>query len=143
MAAERAIAVYLDADACPVKAETYRVAQRYALRVYVVANAWLMVPADPRIERVVVGGGFDAADDWIAARAAADAIVVTADIPLAARCLKAGATVIGPTGRPFTQASIGLALAHRAIAEDRRAMGEATGGPTAMGLPISAKPWRQ
>ncbi|MFO1060681.1 MAG: YaiI/YqxD family protein [Dongiaceae bacterium] len=127
------MAVYLDADACPVKAETYRVAQRYGLRVYVVANAWLMVPADPRIERVVVGGGFDAADDWIAARADADAIVVTADIPLAARCLKAGATVIGPTGRPFTQASIGLALAHRAIAEDRRAMGEATGGPAAMG----------
>jgi uncharacterized protein YaiI (UPF0178 family) len=125
--------IYLDADACPVKAETYRVAARYGLKVHVVANSWLMVPDDPRIERVVVGGGFDAADDWIAARADSDAIVVTADIPLAARCLKAGATVIGPTGRPFTRDSIGLALAHRAIAEDRRAMGEAAGGPAPMG----------
>jgi uncharacterized protein YaiI (UPF0178 family) len=126
------IAIYRDADACPVKAETYRVAARYGLKVHVVANAWLTVPDDPRIERVVVGGGFDAADDWIAARADASAIVVTADIPLAARCLAAGATVIGPGGRPFTRDSIGLALAHRAIAEDRRAVGERTAGPAPM-----------
>ena len=123
--------IFVDADACPVKEEVYKVARRHGCGVRVVSNSFMRTPPD--VQLVVVDAGPDIADDWIAERAACGAIVVTADIPLAARCLKAGATVIGPTGRPFTQASIGLALAHRAIAEDRRAMGEATGGPAPMG----------
>lgn len=122
-------AIFIDADACPVKAEAYKVAQRYNLKTWVVANAFIAVPPDPLIERVVVDGGFDAADNWIAERVDADGIVVTADIQLAARCLKAGAAVLGPTGRPFTDASIGSALATRALMEDLRAMGNVTGGP--------------
>jgi uncharacterized protein YaiI (UPF0178 family) len=101
----------------------------------VVANSFLMVPQSPLVERVVVGGGFDAADDWIAERARRGVVVVTADIPLAGRCLKAGADVIGPTGRPFTESSIGMALATRSLMEDLRAMGEVSGGPR----PFSAK----
>lgn len=123
------IAIYVDADACPVKAEVYRVAARHRLKVFVVANSFLVVPNDPLIERVVVGSGFDAADDWIAERAGPGRIVVTADIPLASRCLKAGAEVIGPTGRPFTDASIGMALAMRDLMTDLRATGEVGGGP--------------
>jgi len=130
-----ALQIYVDADACPVKAEVYRVAGRYGLRVWVVANSFMNVPADPLIERVVVADGFDAADDWIAARAAPGAIVITADVPLAGRCVKAGAAVIGPTGRPFTEASIGMAVATRNLLQDLRAMGEATGGPK----PFSAR----
>jgi uncharacterized protein YaiI (UPF0178 family) len=126
------ITLYIDADACPVKDECYRVAQRYGARVFVVANAFTMTPTDPLIERVIVDKGFDAADNWIAERAHPAAIVITADIPLADRCLKAGATVIGPTGRPFTQASIGMALANRALMADLRAMGEVSGGPKPM-----------
>ena len=123
------IEIYVDADACPVKAEVYRVAERYGLAVHVVTNAPIGVPRDPRIRLVVVGDGFDAADDWIAERAGKTDIVITADIPLADRCLKAGATVIGPTGKPFTMASIGGAMASRALMADLRAMGVATGGP--------------
>jgi uncharacterized protein YaiI (UPF0178 family) len=100
--ADQGIVIFVDADACPVKGEVYRVAERYGLKVYVVANTVLAVPKHPRIERVVVGDGFDAVDDWIAARAGPSSIVVTADIPLAGRCLKAGAAVIGPNGRRFT-----------------------------------------
>lgn len=121
--------IYVDADACPVKEEVYRVAGRYRLKVYVVANSFLVVPNDPLIERVVVADGFDAADDWIAERAGHGSLVITADVPLASRCVKAGATVIAPTGRAFTEASIGMAVATRNLMADLRAMGEATGGP--------------
>ncbi len=121
--------LFIDADACPVKAEIYKVAQRYGLKVWVVANAFIAVPPDPLIERVVVSDGFDAADNWIAEHVDADSIAITADIPLAARCIKAGALVLRSTGRPFTEASIGSALATRALMEDLRAMGNVTGGP--------------
>ena len=124
-----AIAIYIDADACPVKPEVYRVAERHRLKVFVVANSFLQVPREPWIERIVVPGNFDAADDWIAERARRGAIVITADIPLADRCIKAGADVIGPTGKPFTEASIGMALATRDMMEDLRAMGSISGGP--------------
>lgn len=125
----KTIAIYVDADACPVKPEIYRVAERHRLKVFVVANSFLAVPREPHIERVIVSDGFDAADNWIAERVSRGAIVITADIPLADRCLKAGADVIGPTGKPFTEASIGMALATRDMMEDLRAMGAASGGP--------------
>ena len=128
----RQTAIYIDADACPVKAEIYRVAERYGLKVYVVANSIIAVPRDPRIERVVVSDSFDAADNWIAERCGPGDIVVTADIPLADRCLKAGAAVIGSTGVPFTTSSIGMALASRELMSNLRAMGEVTGGPKPM-----------
>ena len=131
----QAIAIYVDADACPVKAEIYRVAGRHGVKVFVVSNSFLNIPQDPLIERVVVSGAFDAADDWIAERARRGAVVVTADIPLAHRCVTAGASVIGPTGKPFTQASIGMALATRNLMEDLRASGDVTGGPR----PFSAR----
>ena len=127
--APTAIVVYIDADACPVKDETYRVAARYGLHVFVVANAFMALPREPWIERVVVSDGFDAADDWIAERAAPGAICITADILLADRCLKAGAMVIAPNGKPFTTASIGSAIATRAIMADLRAGGDVVGGP--------------
>jgi hypothetical protein len=123
------IQIYIDADACPVKDETYRVAGRYGLKVWVVANSFMMVPQSSLIERVIVDGGFDAADNWIAERAATGAIVVTSDIPLASRCVKAGAEALGPGGKPFTEASVGMALATRNLMQDLRAMGEVTGGP--------------
>jgi uncharacterized protein YaiI (UPF0178 family) len=123
------IRILVDADACPVKEEIYRVALRRKVPVSVVSNSPFRVPIDPLVERVVVSGGFDAADDWIAERADGNAVVITADILLADRCLKAGATVIGPTGRPFTHASIGGALATRAIMVDLRAGGDVVGGP--------------
>ena len=123
------IAIYVDADACPVKPEVYRVAERHRLKVFVVANSFMQVPREPWIERVLVPGNFDAADDWIAERARRGAVVITADIPLADRCIKAGADVIGPTGKPFTEASIGMALATRDMMEDLRAMGTVSGGP--------------
>lgn len=125
-------AIYVDADACPVKPEIYRVAGRYQLKVYVVSNSWMNVPRDPRIEQVVVSDSFDAADNWIAERAGPGDIVVTADIPLADRGLKAGASVIGNTGVPFTPASIGMAMANRELLSNLRAMGEITGGPKPM-----------
>jgi hypothetical protein len=121
--------IYIDADACPVKAEVYRVAGRYRLKVYVVANSFMVVPSDPLIERVIVADGFDAADDWIAERASPGAVVITTDVPLASRCVKAGAAVISPTGRAFTEASIGMAVATRNLMADLRAMGETSGGP--------------
>jgi uncharacterized protein YaiI (UPF0178 family) len=123
------IRILVDADACPVKEEIYRVAERRKVPVVVVSNSFFRVPVDPLIERVVVDGGFDAADDWIAEAAGPRTIVITADILLADRCLKAGATVIGPNGRPFTQASIGSAIATRAIMADLRAGGDIVGGP--------------
>ena len=126
------ISIYIDADACPVKAEVYRVAERYGLRVYVVSNSYLGVPRNPLIERVVVSDSFDAADNWIAERAGPGDIVITADIPLAGRSLKAGAAVIGNTGVPFTASSIGMAMANRELQSNLRAMGEVTGGPKPM-----------
>jgi uncharacterized protein YaiI (UPF0178 family) len=123
------IRIYVDADACPVKDEVYRVAGRHKLPVFVVTNSFMRVPQDPLIERVAVAAGPDAADDWIAERADTSAIVITADIPLANRCVKAGASVIGPTGRAFTEDSIGMALAVRDLMTDIRSAGEATSGP--------------
>jgi hypothetical protein len=124
-----AVRILVDADACPVKDEIYKVAWRREVPVTIVSNSHLRVPAHPLIERVVVGDGFDAADDWIAAAAGAGALVVTADILLADRCLKAGASVLSPTGRPFTTSSIGPAIATRAIMADLRAGGDQLGGP--------------
>jgi uncharacterized protein len=125
------LTIYVDADACPVKDEVYRVARRYAMPVKVVANAAMRVPTDPLFE-LVVRPGFGAADDWIAEQAGPGDIVVTADIPLADRSLKAGAAVIGNTGVPFTTASIGMAMASRELMSNLRAMGEITGGPKPM-----------
>ena len=121
--------ILVDADACPVKEEIYRVAFRRGVAVRVVSNSHLRVPKHDLIERVVVSDGFDAADDWIAGEARATDVVVTADILLAERCLKAGAAVISPTGKPFTGASIGAAVATRAIMADLRAGGDVIGGP--------------
>jgi uncharacterized protein YaiI (UPF0178 family) len=123
------IAIYVDADACPVKAEVYRVAERHRLKVFVVANSLIATPRENWIERVVVAATPDAADDWIAARAARGAIVITSDIPLASRSIKAGADVIAPTGRVFTESSIGLALATRNLLDELRSLGDVTGGP--------------
>jgi uncharacterized protein len=123
------IRIYVDADACPVKDEIYRVAQRHGLPVSVVSGNFIRVPADPLIERIAAGAGMDAADDWIAERAGPGDIVVTADIPLASRCVKAGAEVIAPTGKPFSEQSIGMTLAVRNLMHDLRSAGEVTGGP--------------
>ena len=125
--------LYVDADGCPVKAEVYRVAQRHGLKVVVVANAWLAAPKEPWLEVVVVHDRLDAADDWIAEHAGAGDIVVTGDIPLASRCLKTGARVVGPSGRVFTEATIGEALAGREIQSHLREMGVQTGGPAPFG----------
>src|SRR5439155_139906 len=123
--------IYVDADACPVKTEVYRVARRYALRVAIVANAPLRVPTDPLVE-LVVRPGFGAADDWIAEQAGEGDVVVTADIPLAARCLAKGARVLDPKGKPFTDSHIGSALALRDLMDELRQGGAITGGPGAM-----------
>lgn len=146
------IALFIDADACPVKQEVYRVAERHALKgtdlkVFVVTNSPIAVPRDifvggrpnakpgstfagrPLIERVVVGAGMDEADNWIAERAGAGAIVITADVPLASRAVKAGAEVIAPNGRAFTADSIGMTLATRNLMDSLRSAGEITGGP--------------
>lgn len=123
------IRILVDADACPVKEEIYKVAFRHGASVTIVSNSPIRTPAHDLITRVVVSDGFDAADDWIAERAGADAVCVTADILLADRCLKAGATVIAPTGKPFTASSIGSAIATRAIMADLRAGGDVIGGP--------------
>jgi uncharacterized protein YaiI (UPF0178 family) len=124
-----AIRIFVDADACPVKAEVYRVAERYGLKVFVVANSYMNVPRSDMIERVIVNDGPDAADHWIAERAGPSDIVITADIPLARRCVRKGATVIGPTGKPFTDDSIGMALATRDLLTDLRSAGATTRGP--------------
>ena len=127
----RPIRIFVDADACPVKQEVYRVAERHQLRVYVVANSPIQVPRDPLIERVTVGANLDAADNWIAERADATAIVVTNDIPLASRCVKAGAKVIAANRRAFTESSIGMTLAMRKLMADLRETGDVRGGPPA------------
>jgi uncharacterized protein YaiI (UPF0178 family) len=121
--------IYVDADACPVKAETVKVAERHGLAVVFVANAWLALPRAPRVRVQVVSGSFDAADDWIVEQAKPDDIVVTADIPLASRCLKLGARVLGPSGKPFTDDNIGNALATRELMADLRACGVGGGPP--------------
>jgi len=123
------LAIFVDADACPVKDEVYRVATRYGLSVAVVANAPIHVPAGFGAQLVVVDGAPDAADDWIAENVEAGDIVVTADIPLAARCLVAGARALGPDGRPFTEDSIGDALAARQLHAELREQGLLQGGP--------------
>jgi uncharacterized protein YaiI (UPF0178 family) len=123
------IMIYVDADACPVKNEVYRVAARHGLKVMVVSNSPIAVPRDPMIERVVVAAGMDAADNWIAERATRGDIVITADIPLASRCVKAGAAAIAPTGRAFTEDSIGMTLATRNLMDSLRSAGEITSGP--------------
>jgi uncharacterized protein YaiI (UPF0178 family) len=121
--------ILVDADACPVKDEVYKVAWRHEVAVRIVSNSWLRVPAHPLIERITVSDAFDAADDWIVEHASPSAIVVTGDILLADRCLKAGAAaVIAPNGRPFTAASIGAAVATRAIMADLRAGADGIGG---------------
>ena len=130
----KVIHVYIDADACPVKQEVYRVAERHllkgtALKVFVVSNSPIAVPRDEMIERVVVAAGMDEADNWIAERAHRGDIVVTADVPLASRCVKAGATVLAPNGKPFTEESIGMTLATRNLMDSLRSAGEITGGP--------------
>ena len=112
-----------------MKDEIYRVAGRHRLPVTVVANGFIRVPQDPSIERIAAGPGMDAADDWIAARAIAGDIVITADVPLAARCVKAGAAVIAPNGKPFTEDAIGMALAMRNLMSDLRSAGASTSGP--------------
>jgi len=129
MTDSKPITIYIDADACPVKDEIYRVAERYGLKTFVVANAYFRVPRDPMIEQIVVSDGFDAADDWIAERAVKGNIVITADVPLASRCIKAGASVVSPTGKPFDETSIGIALATRDLMDDLRAGGDIIGGP--------------
>ena len=123
------IQILVDADACPVKEEIYKVALRHTVAVKIVSNSAFRVIAHPLVERVVVGSGFDEADDWIAERANPHSIVITADILLADRALKAGATVLSPTGKPFTANSIGTAIATRAIMADLRAGGDVIGGP--------------
>ena len=122
-------AILVDADACPVKDEIYKVAFRHEVPVTIVANSHFRVPVHPLLSRVVVSDGFDAADDWIAENASAATVVITADILLADRALKAGATVLSPTGKPFTTSSIGSAIATRAIMADLRAGGDVIGGP--------------
>jgi uncharacterized protein YaiI (UPF0178 family) len=125
------LTIYVDADACPVKDEVYRVARRYAMRVAVVANAPLRVPTDALVD-LVVRSGFGAADDWIAEQTGPGDIVVTADIPLAARCLAKGARVLDPKGRAFTESDIGSALAMRDLMDGLRQGGAMTGGPAPM-----------
>ena len=125
-------AIYIDADACPVKDETYKVAARYAMKVYVVANQYISTPADPLIESVVVKGNFDAADDWIVERVGPRDIVITADILLADRCVKKQARVLGHKGDEFTEDNVGSAVANRELMQNLRHMGEMRGGPGPM-----------
>jgi uncharacterized protein len=120
--------IYVDADGCPVKDEVYRVANRYGLKVWVVANGWLRTPDDRLVTRVTVSEGLDRADDWIAERIGPGDVAITADVPLADRCVKRGARVIAPNGRPFTEASIGADLASRNLMTALREAGEIRGG---------------
>ena len=124
--------ILIDADACPVKQEVYRVAKRYGLNVTLVANSWMRTPEDPEIALEVVKDDFDAADDWIVDQAGPDDIVITADILLAGRCLQKGARVIGTTGKPFTEDNIGAAIATRELLAELRVTGEVAGGPPPM-----------
>ncbi len=127
------VQIYIDADACPVKEEIYRVALRHGVKVHLVANTRMRIPAQGQVELVVVDGGFDAADDWIAEQVEAQDVVITADIPLAARCLEKGARVLGLKGRAFTEDSIGEALASRELSSQLREMGVISGGPAPFG----------
>ena len=124
--------IFVDADACPVKQEVYRVAGRYSLDTTLVTNSWMRVPNERWIALQVVGDGFDAADDWIVEHVTPHDIVITADILLASRCLKEGACVIGTTGKPFTEDNIGMAVATRTLMSELRETGEITGGPPPM-----------
>ncbi|MEI9903432.1 MAG: YaiI/YqxD family protein [Asticcacaulis sp.] len=124
-----AITIHIDADACPVKDETYKVAERYGLHTFVVSNSFVRIPSSPLITRMIVDAGPDAADDWIVEHAAAGDIVITSDIPLAGRVLARDAHAIAPNGKAFTKDSIGSALAQRTIMEHIRSTGEITGGP--------------
>lgn len=119
--------IYIDADACPVKDEALKVAERHGIAITYVSNAWLRLPESALVQRMVVAEGPDAADDWIAEQIGAGDICVTQDIPLASRCLKAGARAIGNTGKPFTDASIGMALAMRELSQHLRETGESRG----------------
>jgi uncharacterized protein len=121
--------IFVDADSCPVKEEVYRVARRYGLRVTLVANSPMRTPAEEWLSLHLVSDGLDAADDWIVEHVMPSDIVVTADIPLANRCIKQGARVIGPTGKPFTERSIGAAVATRNLLAELREAGESTRGP--------------
>jgi uncharacterized protein len=121
--------IFVDADACPVKREVYRVAERHGLGVTVVANARIHVPATPEIRLEIVGAGLDAADDWIAEHVGDGDIVVSADIPLAARCVKQGALVVSPAGKLLTDRNTGDVLATRNLLSELRGAGEITGGP--------------
>ena len=129
------IEIFVDADACPVKDEVFRVAGRHGLQVHVVANSFMRVPREPLIALVVVSAGPDVADDWIAERAGPSSIIITADIPLASRGVKAGAVVLGANGRLFDEVSIGMALATRNLMDELRSAGAVTGGPK----PFSAR----
>lgn len=124
------MSIYVDADACPVKEEIYRVARRYSTKVFVVSNSPMRVPREELFEFVGVSGGFDVADEWIVERARTGDVVITADIPLAGRCLQQGARVLGPTGLEFTEDAIGVALATRALLEMLRQSGDFRGGPS-------------
>ena len=124
--------ILIDADACPVKNETYKVAARYSIPVIVVANSWMRTPMDGQVTLELVEGDFDAADDWIADHAGENDIVITGDILLASRCIQAGARVLGTRGKEFTEAGIGEAVAMRALKDELRQMGEITGGPPPM-----------
>jgi uncharacterized protein len=128
-AQDNKICVFVDADACPVKAEIYKVAERHSVSVVLVANSYMAVPRDADVKLIVVGKRFDEADDWIAERAGAASVVITADIPLASRCVASGAQVISPTGRVFTENSIGNVLATRNLMQDLREAGTITTGP--------------
>jgi len=123
--------LYVDADACPVKEEAVRVGERHKVQIFMVSNAWMRLPDSHLVERVVVPEGPDVADDWIAERAAPGDVVITADVPLAARCVKAGALVVGPTGKPFREDGIGMRLAMRDLNTHLREIGEIReGGPS-------------
>lgn len=124
-----AIRIFVDADACPVKNEVYRVAERYGLKVFVVANSYMNVPRSPLIERVIVPEGPDVADGWIVERVTASDIVITADVPLAGHCVRKGASVLSPTGKVFDNDSIGMALATRDLMTELRSAGAVTRGP--------------
>ena len=126
---QKPIELFIDADACPVKDEVYKVAQRYGLKTWVVSNAFMMIPTSPMVERVIVDAGPDVADDWIAEHVAPGDVAITNDIPLAERVLQAGAHAIAPHGKPFTEDSIGSAIAQRALMEQLRSTGDIYGGP--------------
>ncbi len=133
MEQEIPLTIYIDADACPVKDEALKVAHRHKLEIYFVSNSWMRLETSERVHRVVVSDGPDAADDWIADHIGPHDIAVTADIPLAARCLKQNAQVLGPTGKPFTEQSIGMALAMRDLSAHLRETGESKGYNAAFG----------